>query len=44
MSDMESVESLLQGSESCFDSKDFVGALEKADRALQLKPDSAIAH
>ncbi len=42
--DMESVESLLQESESCFDSKDFAGALTKADRALQLEPSSANAH
>ncbi len=41
---MESVESLLQESELCFDSKDFAGALAKADRALQLEPSSANAH
>lgn len=42
--DMESVESLLQESELCFDSKDFAGGLAKADKALQLEPSSANAH
>jgi len=41
---MDTVESLLQESESSFDSKDFALALEKADKALQLDPNSADAH
>ena len=39
-----SVESLLRGSESCFEIKDFSGSLEKADEALQAEPNSAVAH
>ena len=44
MNGMDSVESLLQASEACFDSKDFAGALEKADTALQVDPSSGNAH
>lgn len=41
---MDSVENLLQASESCFDSKDFAGALQKADNALQVDSNSGNAH
>ena len=39
-----SVESLLRESESCFESKDFSGSLEKADKAIEVEPNSAVAH
>lgn len=39
-----SVESLLRESELYFESKDFPGSLDKAEKALEAEPNSAVAH